>query len=607
VERAVAESIGEPRRRHRVWPWVLGVFLIILLALAGLAVGGVALASQALDVRDDLQAAKTQLAAVPELVKAGDTKTFDKVSAEVLARTSRADKTVQGPLWTFAAFVPFVGQNASAVRDVTEATHILVRDALPSTFSVLSALQSNKIRFEGGGFNLDSLHGILAGLPKVDTAFSAAQKKIDGIDRSSLLPVVDSAVGQVLDLISQTAPMVHTATAVLPTALQMLGDEGARTYFVMFQNNAEIRATGGNPAAGVLIRVVKGKVSLVGQSNSTVLARLGGREFVKLPAATLSLYDWDFTKYSQNYTRTPNFPTTAALFQGILRATGQKIDGAISLDPVALSHMLAVAGPVNVGGIQLNSENVVSELLNKTYFRYPGDQAPADAFFAAASAAVFNKLVAGSWDPLQMVAAMQQSIKEQRVYAWFTRKVDEGLARQLGIDGTMTSDNKKTTQVGIFLNDSGVGKLEYYLSTKVNVDCNVAKRTVTTTLSMTNSVDTNNLTYTIHSLRSGTYGHPGTSMMLDVLSFAPPGAKITSISPARGDVASLARSGTEDGRRAKSVTVLVDRGQTRTVSYTVTLPKGQLGPLSVRYSPTVTNTKVTIAPGCQQLTGPSAP
>jgi hypothetical protein len=574
--------------------------------MAALAAGGVALAAEAVDVRDELQAAKSQLAAVPELVKAGDTAQFDQAADDVLAHTAAADEIVQGPLWSFASAVPFVGQNIAAMRDVTEATHILVRDALPPSFGVLSAVQADKIRFEGGGFNLEALRGALAALPAIDEAFTAAQQKVEGIDRSGLLPIVDEAIGQVLDVIVDTAPLVHSATEVLPTALQMLGETEPRTYFVMFQNNAEIRATGGNPAAGVLLRVEGGRVSLVGQTGSAEFAEggVGGRQYVELPPETLALYFRDFPLYSQNYTRTPNFPTTASLFQGLVAATrGQAVDGVISLDPVALSHMLAVAGPVTVDGIEINAGNAVSVLLNETYWRFPAEQAPADAFFAAASAAIFNKLVAGSWDPLLMMDAMRTSIAEQRVYGWFTREPEEAIARDLGIDGAMKADNAETTEVGIFLNDHGVSKMEYYLSTSVAVDCNVEARTVTTSITMTNSVDRDDLTYTIRSLRTPTFGAPQTSMLLDVLYFAPPGAAIDGVDAAGDNVARLGRASTEGGRNAQSVAVLLDKGETRTVSYTSTLPEGELGPLSVRYSPTVTTTAATIAPSCAALTG----
>jgi hypothetical protein len=216
---------------------------------------------------------------------------------------------------------------------------------------------------------------------------------------------------------------------------------------------------------------------------------------------------------------------------------------------------------------------------------------------------VFNKLVAGSWDPLLMLDAMRTSISEQRVYGWFSREPEQALAEDLGIDGAMKSDNVESTEVGIFLNDHGVSKIEYYLSTSVAVDCNVDARTVTTSITMKNSVDRDDLTYAMGSLRAPTYGAPRTSMMLDVLYFAPPGATIDGVDPARGDVAQLGRSSTEGGRSAQSIAVILDRGETRTVTYTSTLGEGDLGPLSVRHTPTATGTDVTIAPACAALTG----
>jgi hypothetical protein len=141
----------------------------------------------------------------------------------------------------------------------------------------------------------------------------------------------------------------------------------------------------------------------------------------------------------------------------------------------------------------------------------------------------------------------------------------------------------------------------------VKVDCDAKARTVTTSLTMTNSVDRDDLTYTIRSLRAPTYGAPHTSMLLDVLFFPPPGASITSIDPAAGDVPALSRSGVDGGRTARSMTIILDRGETRTVGYTSRHPAGELGPLADRYAPTDRDTKLTISPACEALTGAKAP
>lgn len=597
-------GVREERKRRRVWPWVVGVLGVLLAVLAGLFFAGLALANEAMDVRDDLELAKSQLASVPELVTAGDAATFEARAAEVLEATTRADETVQGPLWEFATWIPWVGQNVAAVRSTTEATHILVRDALPPSFGVLSALKPETLRFEGGGFNLEPFRQVLAALPPIDAAFASAQAKVATIDRDSLLPIVDEAVGQVIEVIDDTAPLTRSATEVLPTALKMLGEDGPRTYLVLFQNNAEIRATGGIPAASVFIRVDAGRIELIGLAGSAEYQSLfGSRQHLDLPATTLALYDPEFAINSQNYTRTPHFPTIARLFNALTVQMGYNLDGVLSLDPVALSHMLAVTGPVSVDGVEINSENVVRELLSETYLRNPGDQAPADAFFAATSAAVFTKLTAGQWDLLDMLAAIEVINSEQRLYGWFSREEEQSVARELGIDGELAADNSEQTQVGIFLNDASVSKMEYYLSTSVALTCDAAARTLTTTVTMTNSADRDDLTFHILSRRTPTYGGTGTSMLLDVLYFAPPGASILSVEPGTGDAPNLSRASTEEGRTAQSISVLVDRGQTRSVTYTAQLPAGDLGPLAVRYSPTVTDTPVTIAPECAALAG----
>ena len=594
------------RRRRRIWPWVLG---IVGLLIVGLVVAGLLAAKfvdEAMDVRSDLEAAKSRLGNVTELVRSGDTAQFDAVAAEVLDLTTSADETVQGPLWEYASWVPFVGQNVAAIRATTEATHILVRDALPASFTILGAMQSGNIRFEGGGFNLEPFRAALSSLPAVDGAFAQAQEKVSTIDRDQLLPIVDDAVGQVIDVIEDSAPLAHTATQVLPTALTMMGDQGPRLYLVLFQNNAEIRATGGAAAAAIYLRAEGGRLTLEGQTGSTPFESgpLTGVQHLELPADTLALYDPEFAISSQNYTRTPNFPTSARMFQAMVAAKeGRAVDGVISLDPVVLADILAVTGGVNVDGIEINAENAVKVLLSDTYFRFPDDQAPADAFFAATSATVFQKLVSGDWDLMRMLDVFENAGVEQRLYGWFTREEEQQVARELAIDGTMAGDNAATTEVGIFLNDAAVSKLEYYLSTGVTVSCDPAARTVTTSISLTNSVDRDDLTYHIGALRTPRYGGSKTTMLMDVLYFAPPGATIVGVDPGAGDAEGLDRVSSEDGRQAQSIAVMVERGETRTVSYTTQLPQGELGPVSVRYSPTVTDTPVSIAPSCAELAG----
>lgn len=581
---------------------LLGTFVV--LGAVG-AVGGV-FALQALEVRDDLLAAKEKLGSLTDAYKAGDTAQLQAVGTEVLELTTRADTTVQGPLWDAASALPVVGENVAAVKLATEATHIIVRDALPPGIELLSIMSPAQLKLEGGGVNLAPLQQAQQTLPQIKSVLAQAQGKISGIDRAGLLPIVDGAVGQLIDVVGQAGPLLDTAEQYLPVALQLAGSEGPRRYIVLFQNNAEIRATGGNGATSTVIEIDNGRVTKLEdeQVAEFLIDGITGRADQNLPDATRAMFERDLTNNTMNYPRLADFPTVAQMYTALWQQSmGSEIDGVISLDPVVLSYMLAATGPIPLDdGAELTSENAVQLLLSETYERFGMDGLAADAYFADVSGRVFDTVSSGAWDPMTMITQVQRGVAEQRIYAWFARPAEQAMVAEQNIDGALATDTATSTQVGVFLNDASYSKLEYYLSTATSVTCDAQARTITTTLSMTNSIPGSDLSGYTLAWRNASLGLPRTTMILDVFSYALPGGTITS-DPESGDFAKWTRTGAEVGREGKSVTMLVPMGETKTVSFTSTIPEGELGPLEVRYSPTVTQTPVTIDASCEGLFG----
>lgn len=580
---------------------LLGTF-VVLGAIA--TVGGI-FATQALGVRDDLMAAKSQLGSLTKAYQKGDAEKMQSIGSEALRLTSEAETTVQGPLWDMASAIPVVGVNIDAVRSATKATHIIVRDALPPGIELLSTMSPDKLKVEGGGINLAPFQQAQQTLPQIKTVLASAQAEVSGIDRGALLPVVDDAVGQLVTVVDQAGPMLDTVERLLPIALRMAGAEGPRNYLVVFQNNAEIRATGGNAATSTLIHAENGKIEKVEDDSVEDFYQAGitGKLRADLPDETLALYEWDFTKNAQNFSRTPDFPTTASLFSQLWTQTNDsQLDGVISMDPVALSYMLKATGPIKLkDGSEISADNVVKVLLSDTYERFGSNGLAADAYFADVASRVFDKIASGSWEPTKMIKQLQKSVEEDRIYGWFPREDENALAAEFKIDGALTADNTKATQVGIYLNDASYSKLEYYLSTSLNVTCDAATRTMTTTLTMASTVPGNNLSGYTLAWRNPSMNLPRTTMILDTLYVAPPGSTITAINPADGDIKKWNRDGAEKGHPLASRTMLLKMGETKTVSFTTQLPEGDLGPLDVRYAPTVTQTPVTVDASCTAL------
>lgn len=596
---------GAPKqRKRRRWPWIVFPILVLLLIVASI---GAVFVLQALSVRDNLQEAKGRITQVVPMIKAGDTEGVKALAAEVLDLTTESNEIVSNPLWQFAGGVPLVGANVEAVGETTKATHVLVRDAMPIALDLLAKVDVKNLTVAGGGINLQPFRDMQPLLPALREAFDGAKKHVDEIDRDAILPFVDENIGQLVDIVDQAVPALGMAEKYLPNALSILADGGERTYAILFQNNAESRSTGGNPGAAAILTISNGAVEM---RTDRDVARflLGGRSGdypQKIePKDKSQLFEKDTWGHSQNFTRLPDFADVASLVRGLWEdTTDEQLDGVFAIDPVMLSYMLSVAGPVSLEGEKepITAENAVSLLLFDTYERFGTDAAGSDAYFAKATAGIFSKVMGGGWDPLGMIEQVKKGMDEQRLYMWFANENEEAMAVELGLDGAVEATNEKETQLGVYLNNASYSKLEYFLKTSVTVTCSAADRTVTTSVTMNNEVPRSNLNGWTLAWRNESLGYPRTTMLFDVISFALPGGAFAGTDPAEGDRDGWDRKGVYNGREAKSIFVEIPMGESRTVSFTSTVPEDAKAPLAVRYTPTVTQTPVTIDQSCADM------
>ncbi|GAA3768257.1 DUF4012 domain-containing protein [Microbacterium kribbense] len=584
-------------RPSRTVSWLATALAVGVL---GAAIAVVAVfAVQAIAVKNDLERVKTQLVAMVACVVQGEPDRVVAAGDTVLSLTGDAAQTVQGPLWDVMSAIPVVGPNVQAIRQAAAATDVVARGAMPTAVSLLTGFSPGRLGASGGGVDLTPVEDASHALPQIRDAIARASQQLAGIDDAALIPAVRDALSPLQGALDAAGPLLKTAGRDLPPLLDIAGMNGPRTYMLIFQNNAEARSGGGLPAATAIVKVDKGKIELAAQTGTYSFPR--NRQVLDLPQETLNLYEPDTFKGFGNFTRTPNFPTTARAFDSLWDITqGAHLDGVISLDPVVLSNVLKVTGPLQTDdGRTLTSQNVVEALLYDAYLRYSRDVQ--DHFFADVASRAFAKIADADWSPTKMWDALQTSITQQRLHAWFARPDEQALAVRYKLDGAMATSNEKRTELGIFVNDAAYSKLEYFMKTSVNVTCNAAAGTVTTALQIANSVPSTGMTSYQLGIRNKRYGIPRQSFILDVMYFAPPGSVITGIDPEHGNSWYDERSGVEDGRDAHSIRVFVGQGETRTVSYTSTLPAGKRGPLAVRYSPTVTSTPVHIAPDCAGL------
>ncbi len=299
---------------------------------------------------------------------------------------------------------------------------------------------------------------------------------------------------------------------------------------------------------------------------------------------------------------TPDFPRTAGIARAMVNdKLGVKVDGVLSVDPVALGFLLKGTGPIKAAaGTTLTSSNAVDILLNDVYARYanPLEQ---DAFFADSARRIFAAVTGGVGDSRTVLEQLAKAADEHRVLLWSARKSEQAELAPTKISGTFPTGRTDHPQVGVYMNDSTASKMQYYLDVDVSarsVRCtSEGAQTIqlTTTYTSTAPADASELPEYITG--NGFSGPRGT-MVLDTRTFAPAGGRFVSFTlnnkfrPNNGV--------TFEGRPVNFAAFSLKPGAKVTVESTMVTAKGQRGDAVLSSTPGIQSSDngVTVPSSC---------
>jgi hypothetical protein len=431
---------------------------MVCLGGAGTAWG----AERVKNARDHLQDAATLVRELRQQVQRSDPAAAHTLIE--LQRATRAARSESGdPSWRLGAHLPVVGDDLAAVRSVAAVLDDLAHDGLPPLVETAGMVDVGALAPIDGQIDLAPLQRAAPRLSAASTAIGRARDQVAGISVEGLIGPLRSAVEQLRSDLRQAAATAATAArsaALLPPAL---GQSGPRTYLVLFQNLAEVRATGGMPGAFVVVRADHGKVTIIDQGRAGAWDPFRA-PVLKLAASDRALYGDRMGRYLADVNFTPDFSTTGRLAREMYRRyTGRTVDGVLATDPVALSYLLRAIGPVSVpDGPDLTAANAVPILLSRIYTdgSVPTEQ---DQYFAAAAASVFQALVQHPRDPSRMLAELAKATGERRILVWSAKPAENKLLAGTMLAGVLPPSDGRRPTVGVFLNDGSGAKLGYYL------------------------------------------------------------------------------------------------------------------------------------------------
>lgn len=545
--------------------------IVVLLVCGGLLGSGWMVVG-AVRVKGDLMRAARLVGQMERQMRAGDVEAAQRSLAALQAQTRAARSGTAGVGWRVAETAPALGGNATAVRTLSVALDDLATKALPPLVQAATLVDLTKALPRDGRVDLDRLQAAAPLLEKAHAGLRDIRTQAMTIRLNHTLARIQDAVTAFRAGVGRLEEVTGTASRAAALLPPMLGASGPRTYLVLVQNLAELRATGGIPGAFAVVRAERGSFRLVRQGTAATDLRTFDRPVLWLEPGMTPLYTDRVGRYPADINLTPHFPTTARLAREMYRRrTGQAVDGVLAVDPVALSYLLRAMPPVSVpGGPSLTADSAVATLLSDTY-RRTDDPVAQDEYFAAAADAVFGTLSAGAVDPRQALAGLAKAAGERRILLWSADDDEQDAIADTVLAGALPERDDTRPTVGVFLNDGSGAKLGYYL--RMAADLRVVRcrsdgrRELAVRVTLSSTAPRAGLPRYVTGLALA--GDPYTART-NVLLFSPIDGAVVAARLDGSDTA--VGTGAERGRMVSVVTVDVSPGQSRTLEATLLTP-----------------------------------
>ena len=344
----------------------LAIFALVAIVLS-FGIGGISYASKGfvlkgrvLGVSQDGYANLTS--AVNEMAHQnfeGSTQQFSK-ALENFSQGSKELEEMGGTLLDATRFIPFASKISSGKNAVEAGKHFSAAgQSLNEVVKISASLKDqsgeekeNEISF------LDVLENAEKNINQAKIELDAAQKNVEQI---SIDDLPEDKQAKFL-LLKQKLPDILSALDLFldnnHILVELLGGNGPRKYLFLFQNNTEMRATGGFIGSYGLLDIANGHVKkffIDGIFNPD-----GQLKEKIVPPGPIQKISANWTMHDSNWFA--DFPLSAKKAINFYEKTGgPTADGIITLTPTVMQKLLEITGPIEMPeyDVTLDSQNFI--------------------------------------------------------------------------------------------------------------------------------------------------------------------------------------------------------------------------------------------------------
>jgi serine/threonine protein kinase len=453
-------------RRGATGRWVRRALVTVcVLAAADLAYTGTTVVSSLREAGDGVRGGISQL-------RSAQYDRAENAFSRAADASERAVGAMGHPSYRFTTLLPWLGQDARALRGLAEgsrlsavagktATDAIVAMGAPKGGPAAAIYREGKIQF-------DALEIGTPLVKRVHDVLEDASDIMAGAPEAHLWPIRDAvsvATGQVEGARTMAAK-VETLTDALPS---LFGRGAARRYLLVFQSPSKSRGSGGVVAFYGILETENGRINV---GNVRPVNFLGD-----VSAAGDAAPGWFADEYArfgalEGFSRanfSPGFSVVAPVLTDLYEsAVGVKVDGVVGMDPTALGRLSKVTGPIRQPGygVKLDATNTAEVLNHDVYLHFAGQPQARDAYIASVIEEFWRRVSSPSARVSALPSSLPASISSQHFKVYSRLSDDQRALVDLEANGDYRAQG--TAVQTVFHNNLTDNKIDYFFERRVD-------------------------------------------------------------------------------------------------------------------------------------------
>lgn len=291
--------------------------------------------------------------------------------------------------------------------------------------------------------------------------------------------------------IPELRKLVYTASRLGKSLPTLLGAYDTKSYMVLFQNNMELRPTGGFIGSFAIITFRNGL--LIDQTVFDVYSADGQLKGYVAPPVPIRDYLGEASWYMRDANWDPDFPTSAKRVSWFLdKSLDRQVDGVVGIDLEFVKSLLGVTGPLKLADYQdeVNKNNLYEKVQNEVEGSFfPGSQKKATYLTALSKALITKTTDIGKDKYLDILKIAFTGLNSRDIQFYSSEPSIYDTFSELGWDGSIVPTTKclgncDVNWFSIIEANLGVNKSNYYISRNANLTTNIKGNSVNNALTL---------------------------------------------------------------------------------------------------------------------------